>query len=60
MRFPLGFTLTQALHRARMARAKQKRFPTVLMLEPLYTCNLACMGCSVERQEPPGRSLPEL
>jgi len=26
-----------------------KRFPFVLMLEPLYTCNLACIGCAVER-----------
>ncbi|MBX7221611.1 MAG: adenosyl-hopene transferase HpnH [Blastocatellia bacterium] len=49
MRFPLGFTLTQAKHRAKMERAGQKRYPTVLMLEPLYTCNLACIGCSTER-----------
>jgi hopanoid biosynthesis associated radical SAM protein HpnH len=27
----------------------RKRFPTVLMLEPLYTCNLACLGCALER-----------
>lgn len=27
----------------------QTRFPFVLMLEPLYTCNLACLGCSTER-----------
>ena len=26
-----------------------KRYPYVLMLEPLYTCNLACLGCSIER-----------
>jgi hopanoid biosynthesis associated radical SAM protein HpnH len=26
-----------------------KRYPLVLMLEPLYTCNLACVGCSTER-----------
>jgi hopanoid biosynthesis associated radical SAM protein HpnH len=26
-----------------------RRFPFVLMLEPLYTCNLACIGCAVER-----------
>src|SRR4030095_2526669 len=26
-----------------------KRYPFVLMLEPLYTCNLACLGCAVER-----------
>ncbi|MBV9389377.1 MAG: adenosyl-hopene transferase HpnH [Chroococcidiopsidaceae cyanobacterium CP_BM_ER_R8_30] len=49
MRFPIGFTLTQTRHRARMAKANRKRYPTVLMLEPLYTCNLACLGCSVER-----------
>lgn len=49
MRFPIGFTMTQARHRARMERAGQKRYPTVLMLEPLYTCNLACIGCSIER-----------
>lgn len=49
MRFPLGFTLAQARHRARMERAGRRRYPTVLMLEPLYTCNLACLGCSVER-----------
>ena len=49
MRFPIGFTLAQAWHRAKMARAGHRRYPTVLMLEPLYTCNLACIGCSVER-----------
>jgi hopanoid biosynthesis associated radical SAM protein HpnH len=27
----------------------KQRFPFVLMLEPLYTCNLACLGCSTER-----------
>jgi hopanoid biosynthesis associated radical SAM protein HpnH len=26
-----------------------KRVPVVLMLEPLHTCNLACIGCSPER-----------
>lgn len=49
MRFPLGFTLTQAAYMAEQKRKKRRRFPTVLMLEPLYTCNLACLGCSVER-----------
>ena len=49
MRFPIGFSMAQAKHRARMNRAGRKRYPTVLMLEPLYTCNLACIGCSVER-----------
>ena len=23
----------------------ERRFPLVLMLEPLYRCNLACAGC---------------
>ncbi len=49
MRFPIGFTMAQAKHRTKMERSGQKRYPTVIMLEPLYTCNLACLGCSVER-----------
>jgi hopanoid biosynthesis associated radical SAM protein HpnH len=49
MRYPLGFTLAQAKHRARQRRKGHTRYATVLMLEPLYTCNLACVGCSVER-----------
>lgn len=49
MRFPLGFTMAQAKHRSKMEKKGNKRYPTVLMLEPLYTCNLACIGCSVER-----------
>src|SRR5207302_7128755 len=49
MRFPIGFTMAQARHRSKMERAGQKRYPTVLMLEPLYTCNLACIGCAIER-----------
>jgi len=49
MRFPLGFTLAQARYQAAMKRQGRKRYPTVLMLEPLYTCNLACRGCSTER-----------
>lgn len=49
MRYPLGFTLAQVRYRNRMAREGRQRYPMVLMLEPLYTCNLACIGCSVER-----------
>jgi len=49
MRFPLSFTYAQFMHRRRMASEGRERYPTVLMLEPLYTCNLACLGCSVER-----------
>jgi hopanoid biosynthesis associated radical SAM protein HpnH len=49
MRFPIGFTYAQFIHRRKMEKTKRERYPTVLMLEPLYTCNLACIGCSVER-----------
>src|SRR2546430_12292541 len=57
MRYPIGFTLAQAKHRAKMTRLGRKRYPTVLMLEPLYTCNHACIGCSAERHtgKPKGR-----
>jgi MoaA/NifB/PqqE/SkfB family radical SAM enzyme len=30
-------------------RRGNTRYPYVLMLEPLHTCNLACLGCSPER-----------
>ena len=33
------------LHRGAEALAATKRYPLVLMLEPLYRCNLACAGC---------------
>jgi len=49
LRFPLGFMVAQQRHRHKMKKAGYQRYPTVLMLEPLYTCNLACLGCSVER-----------
>ena len=30
---------------ARQALTRKKRYPLVLMLEPLFRCNLACAGC---------------
>jgi hopanoid biosynthesis associated radical SAM protein HpnH len=39
----------QIRHQTAQARRGNRRFPMVLMLEPLYTCNLACLGCTVER-----------
>lgn len=36
-------------HQAVQAWKGNRRYPYVLMLEPLYTCNLACIGCAVER-----------
>lgn len=49
MRFPLHITTDNVQHMARQATRGNKRYPMVLMLEPLYTCNLACLGCSTER-----------
>jgi hopanoid biosynthesis associated radical SAM protein HpnH len=49
MRFPLHVTVDQIRYQVGQALRGRKRFPFVLMLEPLYTCNLACIGCSVER-----------
>lgn len=49
MRFPLHITVDTITHQARNALKGNRRFPFVMMLEPLYTCNLACIGCSLER-----------
>jgi len=50
MRFPLSLTrsLTAYLLGKRLARAR--RFPLVLMLEPLHACNLKCVGCGRVRE----------
>ena len=49
MRFPLHITTDNIRHQWRNARAGRERYPFVLMLEPLYACNLACIGCTPER-----------
>ncbi len=49
MRFPIHITTDMIGHQIRQAAQGNKRFPFVLMLEPLYTCNLACIGCASER-----------
>jgi hopanoid biosynthesis associated radical SAM protein HpnH len=49
MRFPLHITTDVIKQQIRQAWKGNKRYPFVLMLEPLYTCNLACLGCSLER-----------
>ena len=45
----MGVPLRQALVVAKYLMAQKlrgkKRFPLVLMLEPLYRCNLECEGC---------------
>ena len=49
MRFPAGMSTAVLRYTMKQRRAGRTRYPTVLMLEPLYTCNLACLGCSIER-----------
>jgi hopanoid biosynthesis associated radical SAM protein HpnH len=49
MRFPIHIMTDTIRHQVRNAVAGKKRYPFVLMLEPLYTCNLACLGCALER-----------
>jgi hopanoid biosynthesis associated radical SAM protein HpnH len=49
MRFPLHITTDNIKHSVKNALKGNRRYPFVLMLEPLYTCNLACIGCAVER-----------
>lgn len=49
MRFPLHIAADNIGHQMRNAWKGNRRYPFVMMLEPLYTCNLACLGCAVER-----------
>ncbi len=49
MRFPTHIVLDNLKHQLKNAFAGNERYPYVLMLEPLYTCNLACIGCALER-----------
>src|SRR5947207_15969241 len=50
MRFPLSLTTTMAGYIAKKKLAGAKRFPLVLMLEPLHACNLTCTGCGRIRE----------
>lgn len=49
VRFPIHIVNDMIRYQLRQRMLGRKRFPMVLMLEPLYTCNLACVGCSTER-----------
>ncbi len=49
MRFPVHMLTDNVQHQVKNAIRGNKRYPFVLMLEPLYTCNLACIGCAIER-----------
>jgi hopanoid biosynthesis associated radical SAM protein HpnH len=50
MRFPLSLTTTMVGYLARKKLSGEKRFPLVLMLEPLHACNLTCTGCGRIRE----------
>jgi hopanoid biosynthesis associated radical SAM protein HpnH len=50
MRFPLSLTTDMAAYMGRKKFAGEKRFPLVLMLEPLHACNLTCTGCGRIRE----------
>jgi hopanoid biosynthesis associated radical SAM protein HpnH len=50
MRFPLSLTTTMAGYIAKKKITREKRFPLVLMLEPLHACNLTCTGCGRIRE----------
>ena len=50
MRFPLPMTTRIAGYVARKRFSGAKKFPMVLMLEPLHACNLTCTGCGRIRE----------
>ncbi|MDR1964645.1 MAG: adenosyl-hopene transferase HpnH [Planctomycetaceae bacterium] len=50
MRFPFSLTRSMALYMLRKKISGQKKFPLVLMLEPLHSCNLHCSGCGRIRE----------
>jgi hopanoid biosynthesis associated radical SAM protein HpnH len=45
MGVPVSQMWTVATYVLRQKLARRKRYPLVLMLEPLFRCNLACAGC---------------
>jgi len=45
MGVPMSQMWTVATYVLRQKLAGRKRYPLVLMLEPLFRCNLACAGC---------------
>lgn len=45
MSVPISQAFTVASYVIRQKLAGRKRYPLVMMLEPLFRCNLACAGC---------------
>jgi hopanoid biosynthesis associated radical SAM protein HpnH len=50
MRFPLKMTANLTRYIAGKKLRGEKKFPMVLMLEPLHACNLTCTGCGRIRE----------
>jgi hopanoid biosynthesis associated radical SAM protein HpnH len=50
MRVPLSLTANMAGYLTRKSLSGEKKFPLVMMLEPLHTCNLTCTGCGRIRE----------
>ncbi|HUR55107.1 MAG TPA: adenosyl-hopene transferase HpnH, partial [Gemmataceae bacterium] len=50
MRFPLSLTTDMAGYMLKQKVMRRKKFPLVLMLEPLHACNLTCTGCGRIRE----------
>ena len=50
MRFPFSLTVSMATYMLQKKLSGTKKFPLVLMLEPLHACNLKCSGCGRIRE----------
>ncbi len=50
MRFPLSLTTDLTKYIVKKKLAGEKKFPLVMMLEPLHACNLTCTGCGRIRE----------
>lgn len=50
MRFPLALTSRVSGYLVKKKLSGAKKFPMVLMLEPLHACNLTCTGCGRIRE----------
>jgi hopanoid biosynthesis associated radical SAM protein HpnH len=49
MRQPFGLTFRLARYLIGKKFSRDSRYPIVMMMEPLHTCNLACLGCTPDR-----------
>ena len=53
MGIPIRQAVAVSVYLAKQKIKRNKRYPLVLMLEPLYRCNLACVGCGkIQHPEP--------